>query len=161
MKKLIELIKKLLGSSSTPTDEQKGFTLIELLIVIAIIGILAGGLLVAIDPAEKIRLSNDTRSINAVAETGNKVEQWAVQYNDGVYPAGFGAASAIAGNPAAPAAPVAPTSAYTFTYTLASNSFTVRVASLQSKKYTATPGYLYDSAKGRTCIGAAAIAACP
>jgi prepilin-type N-terminal cleavage/methylation domain-containing protein len=36
----------------------KGFTLVELLIVITVVGVLAGGLAIAIDPAAKINLAN-------------------------------------------------------------------------------------------------------
>lgn len=67
MKKLIELIKKLLGSSSSSSSgssdssSSSGFTLVELLIVIAVIGILAAALLVAIDPVDKIRAGNDSK----------------------------------------------------------------------------------------------------
>ena len=53
MKKLIALIKKLLGQSSSP--DSSGFTLIELLVVIGILGILAAVLIVLIDPGDKIK----------------------------------------------------------------------------------------------------------
>jgi prepilin-type N-terminal cleavage/methylation domain-containing protein len=150
-----------INSARRLIKSSKGFTLIELLIVIAIIGILAAALLIALDPAEKIRLANDTRAINNVSEVSNKIEQWAVQYNNGVYPANWGSAAAVATDPASPSAPTPPTSAYAFTYTVAANAFTVRVASLQSKKYSGNPGFLYDSVKGKTCSGAATIASCP
>lgn len=42
------------------TRGKKGFTLIELLVVIGIIGILAAGLLAAIDPLEQLRKAQDT-----------------------------------------------------------------------------------------------------
>lgn len=145
----------------------KGFTLIELLIVIAIIGILAAALLIAIDPAEKIRLANDTRAMNNVSEVSNKIEQWAVQYNDGVYPTNAGggwnqASTASASNPNSPSSPVAPTSSYAFVYNNnGNNTFYVRVQSLQSKKYNANPAFIYDSAKGKTCPAAAGATTCP
>ncbi len=157
MKKLLEILKKLLGNKSS-NGSSSGFTLIELLIVIAIIGVLAGGLLLAIDPAEKLRQGNDTRAINDVSQTASKIEQWAISTNNGVYPANQAAAAT------AVSMPTAPNTSYTYVYTYsgaATNTFTIRVASLQSKKYTATPGFLYDSARGKSCFGAATITVCP
>lgn len=45
-----------------------GFTLIELLIVIAILGILAAGILVAIDPVEQLARSRDSVRISAIRQ---------------------------------------------------------------------------------------------
>lgn len=157
MKKLLEILKKLLGNKSSSDTLSKGFTLIELLIVIAIIGVLAGGLLLAIDPAEKLRQGNDTRAINDVSQTASKIEQYAISTNAGVYPA----AGAGATVPAVIGAPSAPSASYVYTYTVSgTNTFTLRVASLQSKKYSTTPGFIYDSSKGKSCFGASGIAGC-
>lgn len=49
----------------------KGFTLIELLIVIGVLGILAAGLLAAVDPFEQLKRGRDTNSKNASIEYSN------------------------------------------------------------------------------------------
>jgi len=46
----------------------KGFTLMELLIVIGVLGILAAGLLAAIDPFEQLKKARDTNSRSAAIE---------------------------------------------------------------------------------------------
>ena len=67
VKKLLDFIKRLLGSSKpSETQENKGFTLVELIVVIAILGILAVAVLVAIDPIDKINAGNDTKVQNNV-----------------------------------------------------------------------------------------------
>ena len=48
-----------------------GFTLIELLIVIAILGILALGLMAALDPLEQLKRARDTATRTAVEEFYN------------------------------------------------------------------------------------------
>lgn len=50
---------------------KKGFTLIELLIVIAILGILAIGLMAALDPLEQLKRGRDTSTRNSVEEFYN------------------------------------------------------------------------------------------
>ncbi len=50
---------------------QKGFTLIELLIVIALLGVLALGLLATIDPFEQLKKGNDTSMRNMISEFYN------------------------------------------------------------------------------------------
>lgn len=50
----------------------KGFTLIELLIVIAILGILAAALLVALNPGQRIAASRNARVRSDLVNLGNK-----------------------------------------------------------------------------------------
>lgn len=49
----------------------KGFTLIELLIVIGVLGILAAGLLAAVDPFEQLKKGRDTNRRNIAVEFHN------------------------------------------------------------------------------------------
>ena len=62
-------------------NKQKGFTLLEVLLVVALIAILAGIILVAIRPAERIRQANDTQRQADVATILNAVYQYAIDNN--------------------------------------------------------------------------------
>lgn len=88
MKKLLELIKKLLGLSSKESEDSKGFTLIELLIVIAVLGVLAAAILIAIDPVEQLARGRDGGRKNTVSETGRAFETYYTA--NSVYPAASG-----------------------------------------------------------------------
>lgn len=63
----------------------KGFTLIELLIVIAVIGVLAAVVLVAIDPLEQLARARDTGRASAVSELGNATQAFYTSQGS-VYP---------------------------------------------------------------------------
>lgn len=66
----------------------KGFTLIELLIVIAVIGVLAAVVLVAIDPVEQLGRGRDAGRKSSVAQLGRALEAYFTVNN--VYPAPAG-----------------------------------------------------------------------
>lgn len=53
---------------------RKGFTLIELLIVIAVLGILAAAVLVAIDPVEQINRGTDSGRLSSVTSLGKAIQ---------------------------------------------------------------------------------------
>ena len=55
---------------------QKGFTLIELLIVIAVLGILATAVLVALDPIEQMNRAKDAGIVNSVSQLGNAMQAY-------------------------------------------------------------------------------------
>src|SRR3990167_265507 len=54
----------------------QGFTLIELLIVIGVLGILASGLLAAVDPFEQLKKARDANNRNAAVETLNAMTRY-------------------------------------------------------------------------------------
>lgn len=56
---------------------KKGFTLIELLIVIAVLGILAAGLLATVDPLEQMKKARDSNTRNTSVELYNAI----IRYN--------------------------------------------------------------------------------
>lgn len=63
----------------------KGFTLIELLIVIAVLGVLAAVVLVAIDPVEQLARGRDAGRKSSVVQLGRALQ--AYYTNNSAYPA--------------------------------------------------------------------------
>lgn len=63
----------------------KGFTLIELLIVMAILGVLAVVVLVAINPAEQLARTRDSGRVSAITQMGHAVQAYYTSHN-AVYP---------------------------------------------------------------------------
>lgn len=72
---------------------QKGFTLIEILLVVAAIAILAGIVIVAINPAKQLGDTRNAERRSSVNTILNGVTQYAVD-NNGVLPAGVGTTTA-------------------------------------------------------------------
>lgn len=63
---------------------ERGFTLIELLIVIAVLGVLATVVIVAINPLENLAKTRDAGRLNSVGQLGHALEAFATNSN-GVY----------------------------------------------------------------------------
>ena len=66
-------------------NSSSGFTLIELLIVMAILGVLAVIVFIAIDPAERLAQTRDTGRISSVTQIGHAAQAYYTA-NDGNYP---------------------------------------------------------------------------
>ena len=67
-----------------------GFTLIELLIVIAILGILAAAVLVAINPAKRTKQARDAGRKNDIGSLATEVQAYYTTPGQGYYFAGAG-----------------------------------------------------------------------
>lgn len=68
-----------------------GFTLIELLIVIAILGILAAAVLVAVNPAKRQKQARDSARKNDIGQLATALQAYFTTPGQGLYPAGSGA----------------------------------------------------------------------
>ena len=68
----------------------KGFTLIELLIVIAILGILAAAVLVAINPGKRTRQARDAQRKNDIGALATELQGYYTSPGNGCYPATLG-----------------------------------------------------------------------
>jgi prepilin-type N-terminal cleavage/methylation domain-containing protein len=74
-------------------NNEKGFTLIEVLLVIAIIAILAGIVILAINPNRQLAQSNNAQRSSDVTTLLNGVYQYSID-NDGTLPASLAALAA-------------------------------------------------------------------
>ncbi|MBI2613171.1 MAG: prepilin-type N-terminal cleavage/methylation domain-containing protein [Candidatus Levybacteria bacterium] len=138
----------------------KGFTLIELLIVIAILGVLAAGILVAIDPIDKINQSNDAKVQNDVSGMARAAEAYAILHN-GLYPVVL---DDLVNSGELKRAPVAPSGYDAYVFLGQPDNTSVLISGqLKSKKYTSvdTPFWNYNSSTGKSCARRLYWLACP
>src|SRR5437773_12488754 len=66
---------------------KKGFTLVELLIVMAVIGVLAAIVLVAINPIEQLARGRDTARVQGTGQLGRAMVNYTTAQAGGTYPA--------------------------------------------------------------------------
>lgn len=67
-------------------NKNKGFTLIELLIVMAILGVLAVVVLVAINPVQQLARSRDSGRLSSVSQLGRALQAYSASSQTGLYP---------------------------------------------------------------------------
>lgn len=75
MRKILHKGFSLFTPRASEGSNVKGFTLIELLIVIAIIGVLAVGLLVALDPIEQTKKAADSNTLRTATEVRDAINR--------------------------------------------------------------------------------------
>ncbi len=131
-----------------------GFTLIELLIVIAVLGVLAAGVLIAINPLDRVNSAKDSQVQKDITALANAAEQYGAVH-EGRYPLNT---ATMLSSGELKIIPIPPRGYSSYAYVAAScdaidcASFTL-VGDLKSKKYT-NDGYTvfrYDSALGKSC----------
>lgn len=84
---------KITNKSNVSKAKNSGFTLIEILVVIGIIAILAGIVLVAINPSRQFAQANNTQRTSNVTTILNAIGQY-IADNKGAVPAGITATPA-------------------------------------------------------------------
>ena len=94
---------------------QKGFTLIELLIVIAILGILAAAVLVAVNPLKRQQQARDSARKSDVGQLASALQAHFTTPGGGTYPAGLTSLTASGDLKRIPTGPTGESYSYTLT----------------------------------------------
>ncbi|MBI3341707.1 type II secretion system protein [Candidatus Curtissbacteria bacterium] len=82
--------------TTAPLKKFRGFTLIELLIVIAIMGILAAAVLVAVNPLKRQQQARDSGRKSDVGQIATALQAWSTSPGQGNYPSNGGGTNGVA-----------------------------------------------------------------
>lgn len=147
-----------------------GFTLIEILLVMAILGIIAGITLVALNPLEQISKTNDSKTKQSVNQLGGLVTAFYAQKQ--VFPVADSdwmdeliSNADLGERPAAAPAACAPSSGNDSNFCLQTNASSATVyarlnSQVEDKKCsvaTEVPYFAYVVSRGNSCIVCASV----
>lgn len=124
---------------------KKGFTLIELLIVIAILGILAAAVLVAVNPAKRTRQARDSARKSDIGQLATALQAYYTTPGQGVFPAGLTALTASGDLKSIPTGPTNES----YSYTLNGASTEVAVYGVLEDAATTGDEWCWRSATGK------------
>ena len=126
-----------------------GFTLIELLIVIAILGILAAAVLVAVNPAKRQRQARDSARKSDVGQIATALQAYFTTPGQGLYPVSMGILTASGDLKQIPSGPTG--EAYNYTIRAADSSEAALYVALEDPTTDCTGSYAWcwQSAVGR------------
>lgn len=157
-------------------SEIKGFTLVELLVVMGIIAVIASGLVIAINPFDKVARANDAKVQNDISQISVALAAF-VASNNGYYPctvvAGCsvvtqtsGGLQALVDNGDLPMVPEPPSGYTPYVYNVDSADAPIQAVvytDLKANKYNATPYWKWCSftAKAGPTANAADFVTCP
>jgi len=124
-----------------------GFTLIELLIVIAILGILAAAVLVAVNPAKRQRQARDAARKSDIGQIATAVQAYFTTPGQGLYPADL---TTLTGSGDLKQIPLGPTNEV-YTYTIRADSSEAAIFATAEDPTTGSGSYswCWQSAVGR------------
>lgn len=140
----------------------KGFTLVELLVVVAILGILAGAILIAINPLEQLARGRDAGRKSSLSQLGNAVQSYYSSQNvtyptQGTLWMTTGTAGGTTGLQAAGEIKVLPSNPTATGYTVGCNTAGV-VQNGYCYLASATDAIVYAKAESKSSIATAACA---
>ena len=123
----------------------RGFTLIELLIVIAILGILAAAVLVAINPGKRTRQAQDAKRKNDIGALATEIQAYYTAPGLGQYPTSL---SVLVNDKYLKQMPQDPTSTLDYNYDYGTSEAAVW-ATLAEPTSAGTNLWCYESTSGK------------